>query len=235
MRWRRVWGPPQTLWNHGCCDSRVAGQYWSFSCRLKLFGITGAATRSVGAGRYGRRPPQTLWNHGCCDLTRVNAAWLAGLRLKLFGITGAATPNPAKRREPSPSASNSLESRVLRRVWGTRSCVTAGPPQTLWNHGCCDQKREDVRNSLLSRLKLFGITGAATKLANQEPLEDLSASNSLESRVLRQGDVLHVGRIVEAASNSLESRVLRRDSRACFPALYAPASNSLESRVLRPA
>ena len=59
--------PPQSLWNHGCCDSTTLVASSCTGTRLNLFGITGAATREGGRLIWFRGPPQSLWNHGCCD------------------------------------------------------------------------------------------------------------------------------------------------------------------------
>ena len=108
------------------------------SRRLNLFGITGAATARAREEQADYMPPQSLWNHGCCDDL--------GRR---------------KLRE-RPSASISLESRVLRRA------IMSKPSRTL------------------NRLNLFGITGAATPRPLRKPPVKVTASISLESRVLRQ-------------------------------------------------
>ncbi len=108
------------------------------SVRLKLFGITGAATIIMASLDDLGVPPQTLWNHGCCDpIVRFSVA-APSSRLKLFGITGAATGKRPSKRIVEQAASNSLESRVLRHKTPETDQLEETPPQTLWNHGCCD-------------------------------------------------------------------------------------------------
>ena len=83
--------PPQSLWNHGCCDLVFFRSFGKSSPRLNLFGITGAATAAAFHTDASFEPPQSLWNHGCCDLMGGNVRELQESRLNLFGITGAAT------------------------------------------------------------------------------------------------------------------------------------------------
>ena len=154
--------PPQSLWNHGCCDadskssashpcpasisleSRVLRHQpviegAALGHRLNLFGITGAATFRHRGQQGAGVPPQSLWNHGCCDPVG-GRVWCR-----------------------SGPASISLESRVLRHVILADSGRFFSPPQSLWNHGCCDVGHLTKCEAGVSRLNLFGITGAATR------------------------------------------------------------------------
>ena len=131
--------PPQSLWNHGCCDISIAGR--SYKVNAASISLESRVLRQVGdsTNQSMGLPPQSLWNHGCCDPVgrlRVTLARAASIslesrvlrptsprasprslaRLNLFGITGAATG-----------------------VVGTgQGCGL--PPQSLWNHGCCDER-----------------------------------------------------------------------------------------------
>ena len=132
--------PPQSLWNHGCCDSVIQpsckrlktasislesrvlrrGDRWlrrGFGGRLNLFGITGAATFTCEGNRQSPRPPQSLWNHGCCDEPAICCEAHGSSRLNLFGITGAAT---AARRTTTPKVCYRLN------LFGITGAATAG-------------------------------------------------------------------------------------------------------------
>ncbi len=158
--------------------------------RLNLFGITGAASRVRSAVRKASQPPQSLWNHGCCEDSATSPPVSPLSRLNLFGITGAASRNfigsrtnplsasislesrvlrghafPPSRKIHRP-ASISLESRVLREYGDTVHGCSHFPPQSLWNHGCCESVRVAGLWRWEFRLNLFGITGAASHWAN---------------------------------------------------------------------
>ena len=106
--------PPQSLWNHGCCDAACGGTY--HRPQSASISLESRVLRPIGGNVRGPQsvPPQSLWNHGCCD----------DFSLASFVI--------------SMAASISLESRVLRRLATPRL------------------------NLPRPRLNLFGITGAAT-------------------------------------------------------------------------
>ena len=183
---RHAGQPPQSLWNHGCCDNSCgattpARSPASISLESRVLRPLASTPRLPR-----RRPPQSLWNHGCCDREFADDAEERLRRLNLFGITGAATDcerDASRHAQPPQSlwnhgccdasdasvacagatASISLESRVLR----LEDCLTKlqfwNPPQSLWNHGCCDPKSLPIDASASGRLNLFGITGAATE------------------------------------------------------------------------
>ena len=191
-------------------------------------------------------PPQSLWNHGCCDipedstspgftsasitlesrvLRRMSDLSLSSSkgRLNHFGITGAATEKAAGRWTSIKPASITLESRVLRPAGELYPAVRARPPQSLWNHGCCDTIPWNCRPARSSasitlesrvlrpsrramwitsspRLNHFGITGAATLFAAESVAHLQAASITLESRVLRR-EIKRMAGLVEFRLN----------------------------------
>ena len=78
-------------------------------------------------------------------------------RLNLFGITGAANENLKVAEGRFPAASISLESRVLRTANLLGGGDLLNPPQSLWNHGCCEGEllRCLYPNGFLLRLRVW--------------------------------------------------------------------------------
>ena len=152
--------------------------------RLNLFGITGAATESYIQlfARY-RSASISLESRVLRPIALLLLILLVN-RLNLFGITGAATGWTGWLWEDLDAASISLESRVLRQEAVAKVVEEHKPPQSLWNHGCCDYVHRPEARAIESRLNLFGITGAATSPPRNRT-RCLAASISLESRVLR--------------------------------------------------
>ncbi len=178
--------PPQSLWNHGCCDRGIyRPARTGFPASISL---ESRVLRQLPKKRFRNpdTPPQSLWNHGCCDRTRERLATMPLPRLNLFGITGAATSYIGS-CDPATGPPQSL--------WNHGCCDAharaigfdaIAPPQSLWNHGCCDINYDGLTITTGCRLNLFGITGAATLAVDPFTTLPMPASISLESRVLRR-------------------------------------------------
>ena len=178
------------------------------------------------------------------------------VRLNLFGITGAATRDNGCHPAPARLRLNlfGITGAATRPPWASGGDVY--PPQSLWNHGCCDSRWVMIRERSSCRLNLFGITGAATPVRLSNERTNYTASISLESRVLRHArnvslpptDVrLNLFGITGAATSGASWEVTETFSRLnlfgitgaatradrCGNPRRGTASISLESRVLR--
>ena len=202
--------PPQSLWDHGCCDLPSEIVRIATADRLNLFGITGAATlrdflavevnvcRLNLFGITGAATPPPLGTPALSDTASISLGSRVlrrDDRFVCYRFCGSASislgsrvlrPTMNASAAACVAASISLGSRVLRRRHHRRQRIRPCPPQSLWDHGCCDITVTAFWGASHPRLNLFGITGAATPAPPHGRQPSRPASISLGSRVLRR-------------------------------------------------